>query len=54
MNDRQKLAQQLRKTAAEYREQAKIAEREEAEKCAQVLVAARGLSKFKEILEGVR
>ena len=50
--DRQKLAEQLRKTAAYFREQAAELNKESAIKCAQVLTAARGLEQLKRILRG--
>ena len=50
--EKQRLAEQLRKTAAYFREQAKEVDRENAVKCAQVLTAARGLGQLKRILRG--
>lgn len=50
--DKQKLADQLRKTAAYFREQATELEKTAAIKCAQVLTAARGLDQLKRILRG--
>ncbi len=52
MTDKQKVASQLRKTAAYFREQAVEVEKEETIKCAQVLTAARGLAQLKRILRG--
>ncbi len=50
--DKQKLAEQMRKTAAHFRKQAAELEKESVVKCAQVLTAARGLAQLKRILRG--
>jgi hypothetical protein len=53
-SDKQKLANQLRKTAAHFRWQASEIEKTSAVKCAQILTAARGLAQFKRILRGAQ
>lgn len=52
LNDKEKLAAQLRKTASYYREKAAEFEKQSAIKCAQVLTAAKGLSQLQRILRG--
>ena len=52
--DKQKLAIELRKTAAHFRRQAADLEQESVIKCAQVLTAARGLEQLKRILGGAK
>jgi hypothetical protein len=50
--DNQKLAAQLREVAARFRKEAAALEAEAVVKCAQVLIAARGLDSLKRILRG--
>ena len=52
--EKQKLAEQLRKTAAYFRKEAADMEKKAAIKCAQVLTAARGLGQLKRILRGAQ
>ena len=54
VTEKQKLAKELRKTAAHFREQANELTQASAIKCAQVLTAARGLGQLKQILRGAR
>lgn len=46
------LAERLRKVASEMRKQAEESETRKMHKCAQVLVAARGLAKLRELVKG--
>lgn len=52
MSDELKLAESMRKSAAEFRRKAQHIREKKMVKCAQVLTAARGLSQLQRILEG--
>ena len=52
--ERPTTAELMRKLATEIRAEAIVREKEHAEKCATILVAARGLNIFRQCLEGGR
>ena len=50
--DNKEFAETMRKIAQDLRKEAQEIEHKKAVKCAQTLIAAHGLSKFKEMLQG--
>ena len=52
MADNKQLAESLRKVASELRKEADEIEKENTIKCAQVLIAANGLSHLRKIMRG--
>lgn len=51
--DKKKIATAMRKFAETLREEAEQRQKEYTEKCAQILVAARGLGTLQQLLKGV-